>query len=101
MWRVSARAAAAPGGSSTSRSRWRRARCSGFCPNGAGKTTTVWLLMTLLRADAGVARIARLDCWRDSLAFKRLVGYAPGEPSLDPDLTGGQTLEYLGHLRWA
>ena len=68
-------------------------------PNGAGKTTTIRLLMALLRADAGVARIAGLDCWRDSLAIKRLVGYAPSELSLDPDLTGGQILEYLGHLR--
>ena len=68
-------------------------------PNGAGKTTTIRLLMALLRADAGVARIAGLDSWRDSLAVKRLVGYAPGEPALDPDLTGGQILEYLGHLR--
>ena len=68
-------------------------------PNGAGKTTTIRLLMALLRADAGVARIAGLDCWRDSLAIKRLVGYAPGEPSLDPELTGGQILEYLANLR--
>ena len=70
-------------------------------PNGAGKTTTIRLLMALLRADAGVARIAGLDCWRDSLAIKRLVGYAPSESSLDPDLTGGQILEYLGHLHAA
>ena len=68
-------------------------------PNGAGKTTTIRLLMALLRADSGVARIAGLDCWRESLAIKRLVGYAPGEPALDPELTGGQVLEYLGHLR--
>ncbi len=32
-------------------------------PNGAGKTTTIRLLMALLRADAGTARIAGLDCW--------------------------------------
>ena len=31
-------------------------------PNGAGKTTTIRLLMALLRADAGTARIAGLDC---------------------------------------
>jgi ABC-2 type transport system ATP-binding protein len=68
-------------------------------PNGAGKTTTIRLLMALLRPDAGGARIAGLDCWRDSLEIKRLVGYAPGEPALDPELTGGQILEYLGHLR--
>ena len=68
-------------------------------PNGAGKTTTIRLLMALLRADAGTARIAGLDCWQQSVEIKRLVGYVPGEPSLDPNLTGGQILEYFGHLR--
>jgi len=68
-------------------------------PNGAGKTTTIRLLMGLLHPDSGVARIAGLDCWAESVAVKRLVGYAPGEPALDPDLTGGQILEYFGHLR--
>ena len=53
-------------------------------PNGAGKTTTIRLLMALLRADAGTARIAGLDCWEQSVAIKRLVGYLPGEPSLGP-----------------
>jgi ABC-2 type transport system ATP-binding protein len=68
-------------------------------PNGAGKTTTIRLLMALLRADAGSARIAGLDCWKQSLEIKRLIGYTPGEPALDPNLTGGQILEYFGHLR--
>ena len=68
-------------------------------PNGAGKTTTIRLLMALLRADAGTASIAGLDCWQDSVEIKRLIGYLPGEPSLDPNLTGGQILEYFGHLR--
>lgn len=68
-------------------------------PNGAGKTTTIRLLMALLKADAGTARIAGLDCWQQSVEIKRLVGYLPGEPALDPGLTGGQILEYFGHLR--
>ena len=68
-------------------------------PNGAGKTTTIRVLMALLRADSGTAQIAGLDCWRDSFEIKRLVGYVPGEPSLDPNLTGGQILEYFAHLR--
>jgi ABC-2 type transport system ATP-binding protein len=68
-------------------------------PNGAGKTTTIRLLMALLRADGGSARIAGLDCWKQSLEVKRLVGYLPGEPALDPNLTGGQILEYFAHLR--
>ena len=68
-------------------------------PNGAGKTTTIRLLMALLRADAGTARIAGLDSWQQSVEIKRLIGYLPGEPSLDPGLTGGQILEYFGNLR--
>jgi ABC-2 type transport system ATP-binding protein len=68
-------------------------------PNGAGKTTTIRVLMALLRADSGTARIAGLDCWKQSLDIKRLVGYLPGEPALDPNLTGGQILEYFAHLR--
>jgi ABC-2 type transport system ATP-binding protein len=68
-------------------------------PNGAGKTTTIRTLMALLRADAGTAQIAGLDCWKKSLEIKRLVGYLPGEPALDPNLTGGQILEYFAHLR--
>src|SRR6266481_9791898 len=68
-------------------------------PNGAGKTTTIRLLMALLHADAGAARIAGLDCWKQSLEIKRLIGYMPGEPALDANLTGGQILEYFAHLR--
>jgi ABC-2 type transport system ATP-binding protein len=68
-------------------------------PNGAGKTTTIRTLMALLRADSGTAKIAGLDCWDDSLQIKRLTGYMPGEPALDPNLTGGQILEYFANLR--
>src|SRR5712691_11787013 len=68
-------------------------------PNGAGKTTTIRLLMALLHADGGTARIAGLDCWKQSLEIKRLIGYVPGEPALDPNLTGGQILEYFAQLR--
>jgi len=68
-------------------------------PNGAGKTTTIRTLMALIRADSGTARITGLDCWDRSVDIKRLVGYVPGEPSLDGNLTGGQTLEYFAHLR--
>src|ERR1700694_5177992 len=59
-------------------------------PNGAGKTTTIRLLMALLHADAGSARIAGLDCWKQSLEIKRLIGYMPGEPALDPNPPGGR-----------
>jgi ABC-2 type transport system ATP-binding protein len=68
-------------------------------PNGAGKTTTIRTLMALIRADSGTARIGGLDCWQQSVDIKKLVGYVPGEPSLDPNLTGGQILEFFARLR--
>src|SRR5437899_12002072 len=61
-------------------------------PNGAGKTTTIRLLMALLRADAGTARIAGLDCLQQSVEIKRLIGYVPAALALDPNLTGAQVL---------
>jgi ABC-2 type transport system ATP-binding protein len=68
-------------------------------PNGAGKTTTMRLLMALLFPDSGTARIAGLDCWRQSIEVKRVLGYLPGELALDPTLTGGQLLAYFANLR--
>ena len=68
-------------------------------PNGAGKTTTIRILMALIRADAVSARIKGLDAWEKSVEIKKVVGYVPGEPSLDPNLTGGQILEYYANLR--
>src|SRR6267143_2053182 len=67
-------------------------------PNGAGKTTTIRLLMALLKPNAGSARIAGLDCWEKSVEIKRLIGYMPGEPALDPNLTGGLDQAYLKQL---
>lgn len=68
-------------------------------PNGAGKTTTIRVLMALLRASSGSARVLGLDSWNDSVAIKKQIGYVPGEPSMDPNLTGGQIIEYFANLR--
>ena len=43
-------------------------------PNGAGKTTLVRILATLLRPDAGRARVAGLDVERQSAAVRRMIG---------------------------
>ncbi|MDQ3927761.1 MAG: ABC transporter ATP-binding protein [Chloroflexota bacterium] len=68
-------------------------------PNGAGKTTTIRVLMDLIRPTQGKAAIFGKDCQAEPVAIKRMVGYLPGELSLWNNLTGRQTLTYLGNLR--
>ncbi|HET9495496.1 MAG TPA: ABC transporter ATP-binding protein [Chloroflexia bacterium] len=68
-------------------------------PNGAGKTTTIRLLMDLIRPTRGRAVVFGKDSRADSVEIKRMVGYLPGEFALWNNLTGWQTLHYLGNLR--
>ena len=64
-------------------------------PNGAGKTTTMRLLMGLLVPTAGRASVLDLDCWKDSVEVKRVVGYLPGEPALYKKLTGERLIRFV------
>jgi ABC-2 type transport system ATP-binding protein len=68
-------------------------------PNGAGKTTTLRVLLGLLRADAGVARLLDGDPWRDAVALHRRLAYVPGDVTLWPNLSGGEVIDLLGRLR--
>jgi ABC-2 type transport system ATP-binding protein len=67
-------------------------------PNGAGKTTTIRLALGLHRPSSGRATIFGIDAWRDPVAAHRRVAYVAGEPALWPQLTGAETLEFLGRM---
>jgi ABC-2 type transport system ATP-binding protein len=68
-------------------------------PNGAGKTTTIRLLMGVIHATRGSARIFGLDCDRDSVAVKRTVGYCPGELPQFGGWRGSEIVAYIAGLR--
>jgi ABC-2 type transport system ATP-binding protein len=68
-------------------------------PNGSGKSTTIRVLLGLLRADAGEATMLGRDPWADATALHRRLAYVPGEVSLWPTLTGGETIDLLARLR--
>ncbi|WP_285777259.1 ABC transporter ATP-binding protein [Microtetraspora sp. NBRC 13810] len=68
-------------------------------PNGSGKSTTIRVLLGLLRADSGTARLLGGDPWRDATALHRRLAYVPGDVTLWPALSGGETIDLLGRMR--
>src|SRR5204862_1505387 len=67
-------------------------------PNGAGKTTTIRILATLLRPDAGSARVLGHDVVAEADAVRELVSLTGQLASVDEDLTGRENLVLLGWL---
>jgi ABC-2 type transport system ATP-binding protein len=68
-------------------------------PNGAGKSTTIRVLLGLLRADAGSARLLGGDPWRDAVRLHGRLAYVPGDVALWPTISGGEVIDLLGRLR--
>jgi len=67
-------------------------------PNGAGKTTAVRVLTTLLKPDAGEARVAGLDVVRDAAELRQSIGLAGQYAAVDENLTGLENLTMVGRL---
>ncbi|MCU0311961.1 MAG: ABC transporter ATP-binding protein [Acidimicrobiales bacterium] len=68
-------------------------------PNGSGKTVTIRILLGLLRADGGSARLLGGDPWHDAVELHRRLAYVPGDVSLWPNLSGGEVIDLLSRLR--
>ena len=67
-------------------------------PDGAGKTTLFKILVTLLNADEGNAKVDGLDVVADYRKVRARVGYMPGKFSLYPDLTIEENMEFFATL---
>jgi ABC-2 type transport system ATP-binding protein len=67
-------------------------------PNGAGKTTTIRMLATLLRPDAGEARVLGHDVVREADEVRGQVTLTGQLASVDEDLSGRENLILIGRL---
>ena len=67
-------------------------------PNGAGKTTAVRILSTLLRFDAGRARVAGFDVVRQAAEVRARIGLTGQYAAVDEILSGRQNLILFGRL---
>jgi ABC-2 type transport system ATP-binding protein len=67
-------------------------------PNGAGKTTTIRILATLLRPDAGSARVFGHDVVADADAVRYRVSLTGQYAAVDNELTGRENLVLLARL---
>jgi ABC-2 type transport system ATP-binding protein len=72
--------------------------CGVLGPNGAGKTTAVRILATLIRPDAGRARVAGFDVAREPGKVRYRVGLAGQHAAVDEKLSGRGNLRMFGRL---
>lgn len=70
-------------------------------PNGAGKSTTIRVLLGMLQATEGEAKIFGKDVWTDAVEIHKRIAYVPGDVNLWPNLTGGEVIDLFVKLRGA
>ncbi|MTE17292.1 ABC transporter ATP-binding protein [Nocardia aurantiaca] len=68
-------------------------------PNGSGKSTTIRILLGILSRTSGEAQVLGQDPWVDAVELHRDVAYVPGDVTLWPSLSGGETIDLLARMR--
>src|SRR5919201_318295 len=66
--------------------------------NGAGKTTLLKILLGLLPATSGEARVLDLDAARDGARIRALVGYMPEHDCLPPDVSATEFVTHMARV---
>lgn len=72
--------------------------CGVLGPNGAGKTTTINMLATLLKPDAGTAKIFGYDVRKDTQIVRQLIGLTGQYATIDENLTAMENLKIFARL---
>ncbi len=68
-------------------------------PNGAGKSTTMKMITGFLAPTAGTAIVCGHDIQTQPIAAKRQIGYLPEGAPAYPDMTPGDFLDFIAHIR--
>ncbi|MFJ1457819.1 ATP-binding cassette domain-containing protein [Nocardia sp. N2S4-5] len=68
-------------------------------PNGAGKSTTIRILLGILTRTSGEAQVLGRDPWVDAVGLHHEIAYVPGDVTLWPSLSGGETIDLLARMR--
>jgi len=68
-------------------------------PNAAGKTTTLKILLGLVRASSGEARVFDLDTWKDSFEIRTRTGVLHEKPRFPGWVSGREYLEQVSRLK--
>ncbi len=66
--------------------------------NGAGKSTLIKIILGLLPATSGTARVLDLDIATDGEQIRQRVGYMPEHDCLPSDVTGTELVVHMGRM---
>lgn len=67
-------------------------------PNGAGKSTTVKIMLGLIEEYEGEVNILGQDIRKESIEYKRRIGYVPETGDIYENLTAREYLTFIGEL---